>query len=76
MTNNKRNDSEKEFEPSIINLNDELNIIDNGVTERVDAYQNLQAEDTVTLFWGDEWNIEEAEKKKMDCNRPNDVKQY
>ncbi|WP_257143860.1 hypothetical protein [Bacillus pseudomycoides] len=50
MTTNKRNDSEKEFEPSIINLNDELNIIDNGVTERVDAYQNLQAEDTVTFF--------------------------
>ncbi|WP_439741789.1 hypothetical protein [Bacillus pseudomycoides] len=73
MTTNKRNDSEKEFEPSIINLNDELNIIDNGVTARVDAYQNLQTEDTVTLFWGDEWNIEKGEKKEMDCNRPNDV---
>ncbi|PDY47576.1 hypothetical protein [Bacillus pseudomycoides] len=73
MTTNKRNNSEKEFEPSIINLNAELNIIDNGVTARVDAYQNLQTEDTVTLFWGDEWNIEKGEKKEMDCNRPNDV---
>ncbi|WP_242225372.1 hypothetical protein [Bacillus cereus group sp. BfR-BA-01380] len=69
MTTNKRNDSEKEFEPSIINLNE----IDKGVTARVKTDQNLQAEDTVTLFWGDEWNIEEAEKKQMGYNRSNDV---
>ncbi|MGG2017042.1 hypothetical protein [Bacillus sp. S10(2024)] len=69
MTTNKRNNSEKGFEPSILNLNE----MDKGVTARGKADQNLQAEDTVTLFWGDEWNIEEDEKKQLDCNRLNDV---
>ncbi|SFK01518.1 MULTISPECIES: hypothetical protein [unclassified Bacillus (in: firmicutes)] len=69
MTTNKRNDLEKEFELSILNLNE----MDKEVTTRGKANQNLQAEDTVTLFWGDEWNIEEAEKKQVDCNRSNDV---
>lgn len=68
MATSKRNHSEKELELSIINLNE----IDKGATARVKTDQNLQAEDTVTLFWGDEWNIEKAEKKQMDCNQPDD----
>ncbi|HDR4864604.1 TPA: hypothetical protein QCR55_000936 [Bacillus cereus] len=67
MTNDKSNDSKEELAPPRITNTDELiNIEDarEGVQVTIPAYDNMREEDEVQIYWGDEWNIEEGEKKK------------
>ncbi|MGQ7772730.1 hypothetical protein [Bacillus sp. WC2507] len=67
MTNDKSNDSKAELAPPRITDTDELiNIEDarEGVQVTIPAYDNMREEDEVQIYWGDEWNIEEGEKKK------------
>ncbi|MDR4163687.1 hypothetical protein [Bacillus paranthracis] len=67
MTNDKSNDTKEELAPPRITDTDELiNIEDarEGVQVTIPAYDNMREGDEVQIYWGDEWNIEEGEKKK------------
>ncbi|MBO1582397.1 hypothetical protein [Bacillus sp. XF8] len=55
MSTNKPNSSKKELAPKKIQHTNELN-----ATEDV----NMQDGDGISIYWGDEWNIEEGEKKQ------------
>ncbi|HFK1771013.1 MULTISPECIES: hypothetical protein [Bacillus] len=67
MTNDKSNDTKEELAPPRITDTAELiNIEDarEGVQVTIPAYDNMRKGDEVQIYWGDEWNIEEGEKKK------------
>lgn len=67
MTNDKSNDTKEELAPPRITDTDELiNIEDarEGVQVTIPAHDNMREGDEVQIYWGDEWNIEEGEKKK------------
>ncbi|MDM5189891.1 hypothetical protein QUF99_21965 [Bacillus sp. DX4.1] len=62
MTTNKSNDSEKKLQPQTNNTIDEKDVIE-GIKVEIPAYKNMQAGDTIEIYWGDEWNIEKKEEK-------------
>lgn len=67
MTNDKSNDSKEELAiPKIPGTDELINIEDarEGVQVTIPAYDKMREGDEVQIYWGDEWNIEEGEKKK------------
>ncbi|MDZ5608193.1 hypothetical protein U2I54_14105 [Bacillus pseudomycoides] len=62
MSTNKPNSSPKEdLTPKKIQHTNELN-----ATEDI----SMQDGDGISIYWGDEWNIEEGEKKQKNKNTP------
>ncbi|MFL0490531.1 MULTISPECIES: hypothetical protein [Bacillus] len=69
MTNNKSNDSKEELAiPKIPDTDELINIEDarEGVQVIIPAYENMREGDGIQIYWGDEWNIEEGEKKERE----------
>ncbi|MFJ8240806.1 hypothetical protein [Bacillus tropicus] len=67
MTNDKSNDSKEELTPPRITDTEGLTNREDakeGVQVTIPAYESMREGDRIDVFWGDEWNIEEGEKKK------------
>ncbi|HEK9103970.1 hypothetical protein [Bacillus cereus] len=66
MTINKSNDPQKELAlqknsnmDGLTNLKD----VNEGIQDIVEPETSTQEENRASIYWGDEWNIEEGEKR-------------